>query len=122
MLTALASLAGPSVCGISVATLSIYSAFTFWYSRIRDGQRREMVKTESALNAKLVESLAMSDLIKSFAGEDYEIAKFKELAHNYEAANLRVQRSLGLLNFGQQVIFNSGLITSPPLPSLTNPN
>jgi ABC transporter ATM len=103
---------GVQVASITAATVAAYSAFTTKVTHIRTQYRKDMNIAEQKAAAQLVDSVSNAEAVRAFANEVFETNKYDKYLAQYERENVRVMNSLGLLNFGQQLIFSIGLIGS----------
>ncbi len=102
---------GPEYVAVIVLTVAIYLLFTFKASEWRMAIRRELNDSDNDANTKAVDSLLNFETVKYFGNEGWEMRRFDRSLARYEDAAIRTYYSLGLLNFGQAVIFTIGLTT-----------
>ena len=96
--------------GISLVALVTYIVFTIKVTEWRTGYRRAMNDMDSKANQKAIDSLLNFETVKYFGNEKFEANRYDKNLASYREAALKSQRSLALLNFGQQVIIVTGLI------------
>ena len=96
--------------GITFLTVSGYIIFTFLVTEWRLKFRREMNKKDSEANTKSIDSLINYETVKYFGNESHEYKRFDESLAGYEAASIKNQTSLSLLNIGQGLIIGTGLV------------
>jgi len=101
---------GVTYLGVLVVTVWAYLYFTIKASNWRIAIRRDMNASDTDANGKAVDSLLNYETVKYFANEEMEARRFDEAMAGYERAAIRIWSSLGLLNFGQAVIFYGGLL------------
>ncbi len=89
------------IVGVSLA---IYISFTFVVTNWRTRFRREMNELDSKASARAVDSLLNFETVKYFGNEDYEARRYDGTLQQQEAAAIKSQQSLNLLNAGQQAI------------------
>ncbi|HEY8595345.1 MAG TPA: ABC transporter ATP-binding protein/permease [Devosiaceae bacterium] len=95
--------------GVLVATIWLYVWFTVRASNWRISIRRDMNQSDTDANSKAIDSLLNFETVKYFGNERLEADRFDESMAGYERAAVRIWSSLGVLNFGQGVIFYGGL-------------
>jgi ATP-binding cassette subfamily B protein len=95
---------------VMVVTIAIYLWFTVSASNWRIAIRRDMNQSDTDANSKAVDSLLNFETVKYFANEKMEAERFDASMANYERSAIRIWSSLGVLNFGQAVIFYAGVI------------
>ncbi len=89
---------------ITFAALVIYIGFTVVVTEWRTHFRRTMNELDSKANTKAIDSLINYETVKYFSNEDYEARRYDEGLQRYEAAAVKSQTSLSLLNTGQSMI------------------
>jgi ATP-binding cassette subfamily B protein len=94
------------IVGVS---LVVYVGFTFTVTNWRTRFRREMNELDSKASARAVDSLLNFETVKYFGNEEYEARRYDGTLQQQEAAAVRSQQSLNLLNAGQQAIIAVGL-------------
>jgi ATP-binding cassette subfamily B (MDR/TAP) protein 7 len=100
---------GPKYAAATCATLVAYVWYTVAVTNWRTEFRKTMNKTENDASAKVVDSLINYETVKYFGNELREADRYDRSLREYEAAGLKTQSSLALLNFGQSAIFTVGL-------------
>ena len=101
---------GFSFLGVLVVVIWGYVWYTIRASNWRIGIRREMNESDTDANSKAVDSLLNFETVKYFGNERMEADRFDGSMARYERSAIRIWSSLGVLNFGQGVIFWSGMI------------
>jgi len=101
-------------CGLAfsctaVATLVLYASFTFVVTKWRTGIRKEQNRADNAASQHFADALLNYESIKYFDATQLEEQRYDKALATYEAAALRTQASLAWLNFGQSLIFSTGL-------------
>jgi ATP-binding cassette subfamily B protein len=91
------------------ASLVVYVSFTFVVTNWRTHFRREMNELDSKASARAVDSLLNFETVKYFGNEEYEARRYDGTLAAQEKAAVKSQRSLNLLNSGQQLIIAIGL-------------
>ncbi len=89
---------------ITVVALVTYISFTIFITDWRTHFRRTMNDLDSKANTKAIDSLINYETVKYFGNEDYEARRYDEGLQRYEAAAVKSQTSLSLLNTGQSLI------------------
>ncbi|MCP1198005.1 ABC transporter ATP-binding protein/permease [Notoacmeibacter sp. MSK16QG-6] len=90
-------------------TIWAYTWFTVRASDWRIEIRRDMNNSDNDANTKAIDSLLNFETVKYFGNEEMEAARFDRSMATYEVAATRIWTSLGWLNFGQAVIFGTGM-------------
>ena len=96
--------------GVLIVTIWAYVWYTIRASNWRIGIRREMNESDTDANSKAVDSLLNFETVKYFGNEGMEASRFDESMARYEHSAIRIWTSLGVLNFGQGLIFWGGMI------------
>jgi len=89
---------------ITFGALVVYIAFTVIVTEWRTHFRRTMNDLDSRANTKAIDSLLNYETVKYFGNEAYEASRYDEGLQRYEAAAVKSQTSLSLLNTGQSAI------------------
>jgi ATP-binding cassette subfamily B protein len=89
---------------VTFFAVACYIAFTFAVSEWRIGIRRQANELDSHANTRAIDSLLNYETVKYFNNEDYEARRYDENLRRYEAAAVKSEASLGLLNVGQSCI------------------
>src|SRR4051812_9033543 len=95
---------------VTLATISVYIAFTFAVTDWRIRYRREMNTRNTEANTKAVDSLLNYETVKYFANEAHEAERYDHALRAYERAAVRSETTLAALNVGQGAIIAAGLI------------
>ena len=95
---------------ITLTALVVYIAFTVTVTHWRTRFRREMNELDSKAHTRAVDSLLNYETVKYFNNEGFETRRYDESLDRLRQASLKSQRSLSLLNTGQQTIIAVGLI------------
>ncbi|HYF87096.1 ABC transporter ATP-binding protein/permease [Azospirillum sp.] len=90
-------------------TVMGYIFYTFFVSEWRIKFRRMMNDTDNKANTKAIDSLLNYETVKYFGNEEHEARRYDGALQSYEAAAVRSQQSLSLLNVGQSAIISLGL-------------
>ena len=94
---------------IVVCSLTVYISFTFTLTNWRTRFRREMNELDAKASSRAVDSLLNFETVKYFNNEEYEAHRYDSTLTAQEAAAIKSQRSLNILNSGQQAIIAIGL-------------
>ncbi len=89
---------------ITFVALATYIVFTVMVTEWRTHFRRTMNDFDSKANTKAIDSLINYETVKYFGNEDYEAQRYDEGLKSYEAAAVKSQTSLSVLNTGQAAI------------------
>ncbi|OGB03927.1 MAG: metal ABC transporter permease [Burkholderiales bacterium RIFCSPLOWO2_12_FULL_64_99] len=95
---------------ITLTALGVYITFTVTVTHWRTRFRREMNELDSKAHTRAVDSLLNYETVKYFNNEGFETQRYDESLDRLRQASLKSQRSLSLLNTGQQTIIAVGLI------------
>lgn len=95
---------------VVVCIVTLYVAFTTKVTEWRVRIRREMNDQDKDANQKAIDSLLNFETVKYFGAEQREADRYDNAMAGYENASLRTISSLGMLNAGQSVILNTGLV------------
>ena len=97
---------------ILLATVAVYTVFTFRVTEWRVRIRRDMNEADQDAYSKAVDSLLNYETVKYFGNERHEADRFDRAMSAYERAAVRTTVSLAYLNAGQAGIFTVGMITT----------
>jgi ATP-binding cassette, subfamily B, heavy metal transporter len=89
---------------ITFSALAIYVVFTVLVTEWRTNFRRTMNDLDSKAHTRAIDSLLNYETVKYFGNEDYEARRYDEGLRRYEAAAVKSQTSLSVLNTGQSAI------------------
>ncbi len=84
--------------------------FTVKVTAWRTHFRRTMNDFDSKANSRAIDSLLNYETVKYFGNEEWEARRYDENLKRYRAAAIKSQRSLSMLNFGQQTIIGTGVV------------
>ncbi|QIL81795.1 ABC transporter ATP-binding protein/permease [Diaphorobacter sp. HDW4A] len=96
---------------ITVAALVLYVTFTVSMTEWRTRFRREANMADSTAHTKAIDSLLNYETVKYFNNEAYEAHRYDESLDKLRTARLKSQRSLSILNTGQQLIIATALVS-----------
>jgi len=89
---------------ITFGAVIVYLAFTVAVTEWRMAIRRQANELDSRANTRAVDSLLNYETVKYFGNEEYEARRYDENLRKYEAAAVKNEASLGVLNIGQSLI------------------
>jgi ABC-type transport system involved in Fe-S cluster assembly fused permease/ATPase subunit len=95
---------------ITVAALVLYIAYTVSVTEWRTRFRKEMNELDSKAHSRAIDSLLNYETVKYFNNEDFEARRYDESLERLRRASLKSQRTLSLLNTGQQLIIAAALV------------
>jgi ATP-binding cassette subfamily B protein len=95
---------------ITLCALLIYIVFTVVVTEWRAHFRKTMNDMDSKANQKAIDSLLNFETVKYFGNEAFEASRYDKNLVRYQAAAIKSQKSLAVLNFGQQTIIAIGLV------------
>jgi ATP-binding cassette subfamily B protein len=95
---------------ITLCALLIYIVFTVVVTEWRTHFRKTMNDMDSRANQKAIDSLLNFETVKYFGNEAFEASRYDKNLVRYQAAAIKSQKSLAVLNFGQQTIIAIGLV------------
>jgi ATP-binding cassette, subfamily B, heavy metal transporter len=90
--------------GITLGALAVYIIYTVSITEWRTNFRRTMNELDSRANTRAIDSLLNYETVKYFNNEEYEAQRYDESMQRWEAAAVKSQTSLSLLNIGQSAI------------------
>ncbi|WP_337660290.1 ABCB family ABC transporter ATP-binding protein/permease [Anderseniella sp. Alg231-50] len=100
---------GWSYVAVIAAVVWLYSWFTVRASDWRINIRKEMNESDNEANTKAIDSLLNFETVKYFGNEEMEASRFDKSMQRYESSATKTWTSLGWLNFGQGLIFGTGM-------------
>lgn len=99
----------PLYAAITTGTILLYIAYTLIATEWRMRYRRKMNETDSQANNLAIDSLLNYETVKYFGNEAYESRQYDDVLTHWQAASIKNQTSLSILNVGQGVIIATGL-------------
>jgi ATP-binding cassette subfamily B protein len=96
--------------GITLTALVLYIIFTIVVTEWRTHFRRTMNDMDSRANQKAIDSLLNFETVKYFGNEAFEANRYDDNLARYQVAAVKSQKSLAILNLGQQTIIAIGLV------------
>lgn len=100
---------GISYVVVTAVVIWLYIWFTVRASDWRIAIRRDMNESDTDANTKAIDSLLNFETVKYFNNERMEAERYDASMERYEHAATRIWTSLGWLNFGQGIIFGTGM-------------
>ena len=95
---------------ITLAALACYITFTVTVTEWRTKFRKEMNELDSSAHSRAIDSLLNYETVKYFNNENFEAKRYDENLAKYRKAAIKSQRTLSMLNSGQQLIIAVGLV------------
>ena len=95
---------------ITFTALVLYIIFTIVVTEWRAHYRRTMNDMDSKANQKAIDSLLNFETVKYFVNEAFEASRYDENLLRYQTAAVKSQKTLAVLNLGQQIIIAVGLV------------
>ena len=95
---------------ITLIALAFYITFTVLVTEWRTQFRKEMNELDSKAHSRAIDSLLNFETVKYFNNEEFEARRYDENLERYRLAALKSQRTLSLLNTGQQLIIAASLV------------
>jgi ATP-binding cassette, subfamily B, heavy metal transporter len=95
---------------ITLLALVLYIIFTIVVTEWRTHYRRTMNDMDSKANQKAIDSLLNFETVKYFGNEAFEASRYDENLLRYQTAAVKSQKTLAVLNLGQQIIIAIGLM------------
>ncbi|NDR55794.1 ABCB family ABC transporter ATP-binding protein/permease [Aliiruegeria sabulilitoris] len=95
---------------VLVVTIALYVWFTFAITEWRVRIRRQMNEQDNEANQRAIDSLLNFETVKYFGADGREAERYDQAMEGYETAALKTAYSLALINFGQGLIINAGLV------------
>jgi ATP-binding cassette subfamily B protein len=89
---------------ITFGAVAIYMTFTVIVTEWRMHIRRLANELDSRANTRAVDSLLNYETVKYFGNEEFEARRYDDNLQSYEAAAVKNEASLGMLNIGQSFI------------------
>ncbi|CAN5397381.1 ABC transporter ATP-binding protein/permease [soil metagenome] len=96
--------------GITLIALVFYITFTVLVTNWRTQFRKTMNELDSSAHSRAIDSLLNYETVKYFNNEEFEARRYDENLKRYREAAIKSQRTLSMLNAGQQLIIAFGLV------------
>lgn len=94
---------------VTTSTVGIYTYFTIKISDWRTTIRKNMNQEENIASGKVIDSLINYETVKLFQNEQYELKRYDTSLQKFQNYSILTQKSLSMLNFGQNFIFSTGI-------------
>ncbi|VTU17766.1 Lipid A export ATP-binding/permease protein MsbA [Variovorax sp. PBL-H6] len=95
---------------ITGAALVLYIAFTVTVTEWRTQFRKTMNELDSLAQSRAIDSLLNYETVKYFNNEEFEATRYDASLDRYRRAAIKSQRTLSLLNTGQQMLIAVSLV------------
>jgi ABC-type transport system involved in Fe-S cluster assembly fused permease/ATPase subunit len=95
---------------ITGAALVLYITFTVTVTEWRTQFRKTMNELDSMAQSRAVDSLLNYETVKYFNNEEFEAKRYDASLDRYRKAAIKSQRTLSMLNIGQQLIIATSLV------------
>ncbi|CAN5490223.1 ABC transporter ATP-binding protein/permease [soil metagenome] len=95
---------------ITGAALLLYIAFTVTVTEWRTQFRKTMNELDSTAQSRAVDSLLNYETVKYFNNEEFEAKRYDASLDRYRRAAIKSQRTLSMLNTGQQLLIAVSLV------------
>ena len=89
---------------VTFGAVVIYIAWSIFITEWRMEIRKRANELDSKANSRAIDSLLNYETVKYFNNEEFEAGRYDEHLRKFEAAEVRNEASLGLLNIGQSLI------------------
>ena len=89
---------------VTFGAVIAYIIFTISITEWRTAIRRRANELDSKANTRAIDSLLNYETVKYFNNEEFEARRYDANLVNYEAAAVKTEASLGILNIGQSAI------------------
>ncbi|MFO1014876.1 MAG: ABC transporter ATP-binding protein/permease [Caulobacteraceae bacterium] len=95
---------------IAIITVIAYTTFTFSITNWRIKHRRALNEADSLAAGLSVDALINYETVKTFGAEERIVGRYQEAMFDYAHAAVKANTSLQLLNGGQTLVLNIGLL------------
>ncbi|RZL54980.1 MAG: ABC transporter ATP-binding protein/permease [Variovorax sp.] len=95
---------------ITGAALVLYIGFTVTVTEWRTQFRKTMNELDSVAQSRAVDSLLNYETVKYFNNEEFEAGRYDASLDRYRKAAIKSQRTLSMLNTGQQMLIAISLV------------
>jgi ABC transporter ATM len=94
---------------VTLATILLYTIFTFKTTTYRIKIRKEMNRADNNAAATATDSLLNYEQVQLYTNESHQVKQYDDSLLVYEKNAIRTAHSLSFLNAGQQCIFSVSL-------------
>ncbi|KAJ8906688.1 hypothetical protein NDN08_003178 [Rhodosorus marinus] len=102
----------PLIAATTFVSVVGYAVFSVYITNWRVKLRRAMIEADNAVTDKATDSLLNFETVKYFGSEQVEVQRYGERLKEYQDTSLKTQFSLSLLNNGQALIVNVGVMVA----------
>jgi ATP-binding cassette subfamily B protein len=89
---------------VTFAAVAVYMLWTITVTEWRMDFRRKSNELDAKANTRAIDSLLNYETVKYFNNEEWEARRYDDNLQKFEAAEVKNEASLGLLNIGQSAI------------------
>jgi ATP-binding cassette subfamily B protein len=93
---------------VTLGTIVVYVAFTFWVTNWRIKFLRSANESGQEANTQAIDSLINYETVKYFGNEEHEARRYDQTLRRYERAAVQVKGSVSILNLGQGAVIACG--------------
>mmetsp|Transcript_11075 Transcript_11075/g.16833 ORF Transcript_11075/g.16833 Transcript_11075/m.16833 type:complete len:259 (+) Transcript_11075:657-1433(+) len=112
IVTTIGILYGQMFFFLNLGCMSLYIIITLVVTEWRAKYFKKMVKADATYVQKATDSLLNFETVKYFNAEDHEQSRFSVALGIYKAANVKVARTLIVLNMSQTIVVVLSLVSS----------
>ena len=92
---------GPVFAAITLATFSVYLAYTVWITQQRISIRKELVEVDNTRNGFFIDSILNHEVVKLFTNERSEAARYDTYLVRIQDLSIATTYAIALLTLGQ---------------------
>lgn len=93
----------------TMVIIGVYAVYTVLVTEWRTSTRRLMNELDTKANSRAVDSLINYETVKYFNNERFEAKRYDDAMQEWEAAAIKNEKAMGLLNSGQSAIIAVGV-------------
>eukprot|EP00892_Ulva_mutabilis_P005128 jgi/Ulvmu1/2988/UM015_0028.1 len=101
-----------AVAAAVAATFAIYVAWTAHYIRMSAQVRKDLNELDTRTSGKAVDALLNYETVVLFNNQEAEMSQYHLYLSQYQTAMGRIERLAALLNAGQAIILNAGIMAA----------